>query len=246
MRYKGLGTEKVEAMLHAIFPDIRTVRADADTTAHKGSLEKLLHHFRSGKADILIGTQMIAKGLHFPEVTLVGILNCDSSMQIPDFRAQEMVFQLIVQVAGRAGRGLQKGEVVLQTALPSHPVIVHASRQDFMAFHEEELSLRCMFGFPPYTHIIKLVCSSSNQTEAEQTLNDWVGRIQAKLPENYICHPPVQAGHAKVKDIFRFQALVRGPSTKTIAQALDAVEAELAPTSGVHRHIDVDPLSTFF
>lgn len=246
MQFKGLGTEKVESVLHAIFPDIRIIRADADTTKHKGSLEKILHSFRSGKADLLIGTQMIAKGLHFPEVTLVGVLSCDGAMQIPDFRAQEMAFQLIVQVSGRAGRGLEKGEVILQTSLPTHSVIQCAARQDFDSFQKEELSIRKMFDFPPYTHIVKLICLSEDSNAAMATLHAWVTNVQKHLPSNYVCHPPTESGHAKVKDVFRYQALLRGPSARTITQALELAEAEVSLPKQVHRLVDVDPLSTYF
>lgn len=246
MQFKGLGTEKVEAVLHAIFPDLRIVRADADTTKHKGSLEKILHSFRSGKADLLLGTQMIAKGLHFPEVTLVGVLSCDGAMQIPDFRAQEMAFQLMVQVAGRAGRGLEKGEVVLQTSLPTHPVIHHAAQQDFDTFHREELEIRKIFDFPPYTHMVKLTCLSQEMKAAEEALHLWLTEIQQHLPSNYVCHPPAEAGHAKVKDVFRYQALIRGPHARVMTQALEKAESELSFAKNIYRLVDVDPLSTFF
>lgn len=246
IHYKGLGTEKVEAIMHALFPDMRILRADADTTRHKGSLEKILHHFRSGKADLLIGTQMIAKGLHFPEVTLVGVINCDSALQIPDFRAQEMTFQLIVQVAGRAGRGMEKGEVILQTTLPSHTIVQAAARQDFQTFQHEELTLRKMFDFPPYTHIVKVICSSTDEKKAKEVLTEWTSALQQLLPSNYICHPPTEAGHAKIKDVFRFQCLIRGPSAQVITNTIESLESSFSIPASVQRFIDVDPLSTFF
>ncbi|MCK4935199.1 MAG: primosomal protein N', partial [Simkaniaceae bacterium] len=123
MQYKGVGTEQVERSLHALFPDIRTIRMDGDTTKHKGSHDRLLKQFRSGKADVLIGTQMIAKGLHFPSVTLVCVLNTDGAINIPDFRASENIFQLLVQVSGRSGRGALPGEVIIQTQLKDNPTI---------------------------------------------------------------------------------------------------------------------------
>ncbi len=117
LKFQGVGTEKIERSLHAIFPSIRILRIDADTTKHKGSHQKILRDFGTGKADILIGTQMIAKGLHFPEVTLVGVLNSDAGLNIPDYRASENVFQVVTQVAGRSGRGITPGEVIIQTSL---------------------------------------------------------------------------------------------------------------------------------
>ena len=158
-KFKGAGTENVERTLHALFPQIRTLRLDADTTRHKGSHDRLFKQFRAGKADVLIGTQMIAKGLHFPSVTLVGILNADLSLHVPDFRASENVFQLITQVAGRSGRGQLKGEVILQTALPDHPLFGHAVRLDYPSFFQEELAIRKLFYLPPFCHLVKLVFS---------------------------------------------------------------------------------------
>ena len=134
LRFKGVGTEQVERTLHAIFPEIRTLRMDADTTRHKGSHDMLFKSFRSGKADVLIGTQMIAKGLHFPAVTFVGVLNSDSAMNLPDFRSSEWVFQLLTQVSGRAGRGEIPGEVIIQTCMPANPVLELAAQEDYPAF----------------------------------------------------------------------------------------------------------------
>ncbi|MGH2613290.1 MAG: replication restart helicase PriA, partial [Rhabdochlamydiaceae bacterium] len=144
-KFKGAGTEHVERTLHAIFPGIRTLRLDADTTKHRGSHDKVFKQFRAGKADVLIGTQMVAKGLHFPSVTLVGILNPDMSLHIPDFRASEHVFQLITQVAGRSGRSHLKGEVILQTTLPNHPLFLQAAQLNYPAFYQEEIHVRKAF-----------------------------------------------------------------------------------------------------
>lgn len=189
---------------------------------------------------------MIAKGLHFPEVTLVGVLNCDGALQIPDFRAQETVFQLIVQVAGRSGRGVEKGEVILQTALPANPLLHMAARQDYQAFQKEELAIRHMFQFPPYTHIVKLICCSKEEQKAKTALHEWMNELQKHMPSNYICHPPTEAGHAKIKDVFRFQSLIRGPSARAITLALEEAEHALVFPSSILRLVDVDPLSTFF
>ena len=159
LKFKGVGTEHIERALHAIFPDIRTLRIDADTTRHKGSHQRLLRDFGTGKADVLIGTQMIAKGLHFPEVTLVGILNSDAGLNIPDFRASETVFQLITQVAGRSGRGAVSGEVIIQTSLPDNATIQYAAKQDYLGFYSEEIAVREAFGYPPFRHLAKLLFS---------------------------------------------------------------------------------------
>ena len=164
LKNKGAGTEQVERALHAIFPDVRTLRLDADTTRHKGSHNLLFKQFRSGKADILIGTQMIAKGLHFPSVTLVGVLNADGSLNIPDFRAAENTFQLIVQVSGRSGRGALPGEVIIQTSLIDHEIIQLAAEQNYPGFYDQEIGVRKLFEYPPFTHLSNSPFSAPPQT----------------------------------------------------------------------------------
>ncbi len=246
MQFRGAGTERVEVMLKAILPNARVLRADLDTTRHKGSMEQILNAFRAGKADVLIGTQMIAKGLHFPEVTLVGVLNCDASLHIPDFRASENVFQLITQVAGRAGRGVEKGEVILQTSLPESSVIQKAAQQDFLGFYEEEIAIREMFGYPPFQHIVKFTFVGTDETEVKTAIETFAQTFQALLPPSYSIHPPLPSGHAKVKDMWRYQTLVRGEKATTITQLLEQVDAKYKMPSTVKRFIDVDALSTFF
>lgn len=246
MRYGGIGTEKVEAALYKIFGDVRILRADADSTRHKGSLEKILNDFRTGKADILVGTQMIAKGLHFPEVTLVGVLNCDTTLNIPDFRAQEYVFQLITQVAGRSGRGITKGEVILQTALPNHSTILTASRQDYLSFYEEEVAIRKTFFFPPYTHLIKFVFSGENHAIVQQYAVTWAEALQKELPSSFICHPALPCGHPKVNDRWRYQCLIRGPSVSCVTAIAEKLGRTMRCPSAVSCFCDVDPTSTFF
>lgn len=246
IKYRGVGTEKIESMLRGIFPGTRVLRADADSTRHKGSLEKILRDFRTGKADVLIGTQMIAKGLHFEEVTLVGVLNCDASLHIPDFRAQESVFQLITQVAGRAGRGLAQGEVVLQTALPDHPTIQTAAQQNYLAFYEEESAIRKLFHFPPYTHIIKFIFHGLDEKAVQVAAAAWAEALQRHLPSHFICHPALPCGHPKINDRWRYQCLVRGPSVLTVTGLAEQLDKEWRLPSGVQRMCDVDPISTFF
>jgi primosomal protein N' (replication factor Y) len=246
IKYHGVGTEKIESMLHGIFPGTRIVRADADSTRHKGSLEKILHEFRTGKADVMVGTQMIAKGLHFPEVTLVGILNCDASLNIPDFRAQESVFQLITQVAGRAGRGLSQGEVILQTGLPDNPTILTASRQDYLTFFQDETTIRKTFSFPPFTHIIKFVFHGADEQAVKNAAEHWSSALQKNLPSHFICHPALPCGHAKINDRWRYQCLVRGPSVIAVTTLSEQLDRTVKIPSGIHRFCDVDPISTFF
>jgi primosomal protein N' (replication factor Y) len=246
LKYRGIGTEQVEKALHAIFPDIRTMRMDADTTRHKGSHQKLVRDFGTGKADVLIGTQMIAKGLHFPEVTLVGVLNSDGSLNMPDFRASEMVFQLITQVAGRAGRGRSAGEVIIQTTLPDNNTINLAARQDYQAFYAEEIGVRNLFSYPPFSNLAKLTFSGVNEHGVRDAANRLRGAIIAGLPSDCEAMPVVASGHAKIKDRFRFQLLLRGPSVYAMNRAIrSALESHPLPRD-VQLLIDINPTSTFF
>lgn len=243
MKFKGAGTEQVERALHAIFPSIRTIRIDADTTRHKGSQQKLLRDFGSGKGDVLIGTQMIAKGLHFPEVTLVGVLNCDAALNIPDFRASESSFQLMTQVAGRAGRGVTPGEVIFQTSMPDNPAILYAAKQDFPGFYHFETQSREAFDYPPYTQMVKIHFSGEVEQEVAREAEECRKKMISALPQNYCVNPVTPAGHGKVKNRYLFQFFVRGPSIKTIHSVLKP----LSPPDPrrVRRLIDINSLSTF-
>ncbi len=241
-KYKGAGTEHVERALHAIFPEVRTLRLDADTTKHKGSHDKMFKQFRAGKADILIGTQMIAKGLHFPSVTLVGILNPDMSLHIPDFRSGENVFQLITQVAGRSGRSQLKGEVILQTTLPHHPLFIQASRLDYPAFYAEEIAVRKAFNYPPFCHLVKLVFSGEDPGLTEAYAQKLRAQLIQKLPPSYEFNPIVPCGYAKIKNNYRFQCLIKGEAARPVTDLLKTA----TPPPSVRLLIDVDPLSTYF
>jgi primosomal protein N' (replication factor Y) len=246
LKFKGAGTEMVERALHAILPDVRTLRLDADTTRHKGSHELLFKQFKAGKADVLIGTQMIAKGLDFPSVTLVGILNADSALQIPDFRASEHVFQLLTQVAGRSGRGAMAGEVIIQTRMPEHPVISWAAAQQYEEFYNQEIEGRSLFKYPPFSHLVKLVFSGKQEIttlgEAEKLRLELI----QKLPPTFEILPVIPSGHAKIKGQFRFQCLIKGEKIGHLLTLLDTLRQTASKSSHVRLFIDVDPLSTFF
>ena len=246
LKYRGVGTEQIERALHAVLPDIRTLRMDADTTRHKGSHEKLLRQFGSGKADVLIGTQMIAKGLHFPEVTLVGILNSDSSLNIPDFRASETVFQLITQVAGRAGRGRLGGEVIVQTCMPDNATIQLATQQDFFKFYTEELAVRELFGYPPFSQLAKLVFSGQDALKVRQLAEQIRHELLKTLPPSYLLHEVIAAGHAKIKNHYRFQILIRGPHIYPISKAIERLREVRVLSKNIKMLVDINPVSTFF
>lgn len=245
MKYRGVGTELIEKNLHAIFPGIRTLRMDADTTRHKGSHQKLLRAFSSGKADVLIGTQMIAKGLHFPNVTLVGVLNCDTNLNIPDFRASEVAFQLITQVSGRAGRGEIPGEVILQTHLPNNSTIQFAAACDYEKFFEEEIETRKMFNYPPFINLIKIAFSGPQQKETldyAEYVREW---LMERLKTEFEWHPVLPAGHAKVKGQYRYQFLLRGLNVYALQRVLEDFRQNFKPSRKIKMRVDVNPTSTF-
>ncbi len=246
LKYKGAGTEMAERALHAVLPDVRTLRLDADTTRHKGSHELIFRQFRSGKADVLIGTQMVAKGLHLPSVTLVGVLHADSSLNIPDFRAQEKTFQLLTQVAGRAGRAELAGEVIIQTHMPEHATMRLAAAQNYEAFFQEELEMRKAFGFPPFCHLAKIVFSGPSQTETLACAQEFRHALISQLPPTFQLLPAVACGHPKMQDRFRFQFLIKGPSSSQLAQKLQLTQRTLPLKRDMRILIDIDPEMTFF
>jgi primosomal protein N' (replication factor Y) (superfamily II helicase) len=246
LEFRGFGTEHVERSLHAIFPQIRTLRMDRDTTRRKESHDDLFKQFRAHKADVLIGTQMIAKGFHFPSATLVGILNADASLQIPDYRSSESLFQLLIQVAGRAGRAELNGEVILQTFLPDHPMLRLAADQDFIAFYQREIEERRLFSFPPFCRLIKIVFNGLNEAETKQSANLFYQSLVEKSPQNAKFFPPLPSGHPKVKDHFRFQFLIKTNHVQQLSERIMDLRSTLSLPRHVSLLIDIDPISTFF
>ena len=246
IKYKGFGTEHIQSALHAIFPNIRTIRVDRDTTGSKNSHETYFKQFRAGKADVLIGTQMIVKGLHFPSVTLVGILNTDGALNIPDFRSTETVFQLITQACGRSGRAELSGEVIIQTYMPQNEAIGFAAKQDYLSFYNLEIENRKAFDYPPFSQIAKIAISSSDEQKAKYFAEKFRDKLINNLSSNYKIHPVLPSGRAKVKDVFRFQFLIRGKKMIYLTEIINKTKKELILPSRVNLFIDIDPISTFF
>ncbi|WP_100934206.1 primosomal protein N' [Candidatus Chlamydia corallus] len=246
LQYRGSGTEKIEKILQQIFPQIRTIRIDSDTTKFKGSHETLLKQFATGKADVLIGTQMIAKGMHFSAVTLAIILNGDSGLYIPDFRASEQVFQLITQVAGRSGRSHLPGEILIQSFLPDHPTIHCAMRQDYFAFYSQEITGRELCDYPPFIRLIRCIFMGKCPKQTWQEANRVYTILKEQLENSKQLMPVTPCGHFKIKDTFRYQFLIKStyviPVNKKLHHAL--MLAKLSPK--VKFMIDVDPMTTFF
>ena len=223
IRFQGYGTEKAEIILRKVFPSAKIARLDTDTTRRKNTLRDTLRDFRAKKINILLGTQMIAKGLDFPNVTLVGVLNADLSLYAPDFRAGERTFQLLTQVAGRAGRGKMAGEVIIQTSTPHNPSIQFARHHDFNGFVAQELNVRQQFQYPPFTHLALLLARSSHERRAEFTLQTLHRKLAKDLPDQVILGDPIPSPLTKSHSQFRFQLLMRGPNARILSHHLNKI-----------------------
>lgn len=211
IRYFGSGTEKVEETISELFPGYAAERLDLDSVKKKGELERRIKDFRKGKTDILIGTQLIAKGLDFKNVGLVGIISADVSLNIPDFRSPERTLQLIIQASGRAGRGCEKGSVVIQTYSPEHYAVEFAAAQDYEGFYDTEIQFRKYMGYPPYSDMFQIVFSAEDQQAAFEGAEDWYGRIKELLPdgEKNNVFSPQEAYMSKINDTYRYSMLIK-------------------------------------
>ncbi|MEC0306367.1 primosomal protein N' [Paenibacillus lautus] len=257
IRYFGTGTQRVEEELAKLFPGIRVIRMDVDTTTEKGSHEKLLKQFRDKKGDVLLGTQMVAKGLDFPDVTLVGVITADSALNLPDFRAAEKTFQLLTQVAGRAGRHQLPGEVVIQSYTPEHYSIIHASSHDYLSFVKDELKHRKALHYPPYCRLI-LVTLSHEQLpllvrmaenfaatiKSESDRRGWFGSLDRFDASALDILGPVASPIPRLKNRYRFQCMIKWRGTMDAVSLVRSVAEKLqdsARDSKLQISIDVDP-----
>lgn len=257
IRYFGTGTQRVEEELAKLFPGIRVVRMDVDTTTQKGSHEKLLNQFRDKKADLLLGTQMVAKGLDFPDVTLVGVIAADSALHLPDFRAAEKTFQLLTQVAGRAGRHHLPGEVIVQTYNPEHYSVIHASRHDYGSFVREELKHRQTLGYPPYCRLALITFSheklallvriAENYTQMikdQASKLGWLGSLERFSNEALDVLGPVASPIPRLKNRYRFQCMIKWRGDMDVAKLAEHVAEQLQDSvrdKELLISIDVDP-----
>ncbi len=239
----GYGTERVEEILRQVFPTARIRRVDTDTMRRKGQLRETLDAFRARKIDILLGTQMIAKGLDFPNVTLVGVLNADVGLHIPDIRAGERTFQLLTQVAGRAGRGELEGEVVVQTYTPHHLSIRYARHHDFEGFAEEELEMRRRFSHPPFAHLALITARSVHQERAEFSLKTLHARLKRRLPEGITLTDPLPSPLVKSHDQWRFQIVLKSTGARRLAAHIRETTKGLTFPDDVVVTVDIDPYS---
>ncbi len=245
IRYSGLGTERLEVEIRARFPDVVCLRMDSDSMQKRGSHEKALARFRSGEVRILLGTQMIAKGLDFPNVTLVGVVNADTALHFPDFRAAERTFQLVTQVAGRTGRGDKGGRVLVQTFSPEHPALVAALRHDYEAFARQELPVRQEHGYPPYTSLVRLVFRGADSRVTELFAETIVDRLRSAASDESLTVRvlgPAPAPLARLRGKYRFHAQLHGETVETLSRVVRRAAEGAKSPSGVQWIVDVDPL----
>lgn len=244
IRYFGTGTQKVEEELAKILPEAKVIRMDVDTTSRKGTHEKLLDQFQEGHADILLGTQMIAKGLDFPNITLVGVLSADTMLHLPDFRSSEKTFQLLTQVSGRAGRHELEGEVIIQTYTPEHYSIELAGEQDYDKFYDREMMVRKIHRYPPFFYISLVTVSHEELMKAVSVTEKITQYIQSKLSAESIVLGPVASPIPRINNRYRYQCLIkykREPELgQTLKKILDNYQQEIS-AGGLTVSIDLNP-----
>ncbi|MGI8315068.1 primosomal protein N' [Halobacillus mangrovi] len=245
IRYFGTGTQKVEEALQQLIPEARVLRMDVDTTRRKGAHERLLTKFGNKEADILLGTQMIAKGLDFGNVTLVGVLAADAMLNLPDFRASEKTFQLLTQVSGRAGRHEKPGEVIVQTYTPDHYSIDLASQYEYEQFFAEEMKLRKAFNYPPYYFLTLITVSHPNQLKVQDVTQKIVQFMQQKLSNQSYILGPTPSALTRINNRYRYQCMVKykkePEQRKLIERILHYYEDELKQENGLQIIVDFQP-----
>ncbi len=245
IRFSGLGTEKVEAALEKGFPSARVKRMDSDTLKRKEDYRRILGDFRTGKIDILVGTQMIAKGLHFPNVTLVGIIHADLSLHIPDFRAGERTFQLLTQVAGRAGRGEVEGEVYVQSFTPFHPAIQYARRHDYIGFYDQEFEFRQQLNYPPVGRVALLTLRGRSEDRVKfvaDHLRREMDTVAKELGE-FVVAGPAPAPLLRAENFYRYQIMLRTSRMPQLSRKLSALRETFQIPEDLRLVIDIDPMS---
>lgn len=243
IRYYGTGTQKVEEELQKLFPDEKIIRMDVDTTRKKGAHEKLLRQFGQKEARILLGTQMIAKGLDFPDVTLVGVLNADTSLNLPDFRSSERTFQLLTQVSGRAGRAEKAGEVVIQTFNPDHYAIVLAQAQDYEGFYQREMYVRHQGDYPPYYYTIQVAVSHPEEVEAARKIFYLSEELKTILSPQSIMLGPTPKSVLRVNNRYYYQLIIKYKNEPLLYEKLKEIaeSSQVDERKNLRISIDVEP-----
>jgi primosomal protein N' (replication factor Y) len=233
----------VEDTLTKLFPHARITRMDSDTLKRKDDYRRILGDFRSGKIDVLVGTQMIAKGLHFPNVTLVGIIYADLSLHMPDFRAGERTFQLLTQVAGRAGRGDVEGEVFVQAFTPFHPAIQYARRHDFVGFYDQEIEFREQLKYPPLSRIALLTLRGRNEEKVRLSAEHVRTELEKMLLQRaLVIAGPAPAPLARAETFYRYQLMLRTRAMTKLSHAIAKMQETLSLPDDVMLAVDIDPV----
>lgn len=250
IHYAGVGTEQLESILRTMLPKARIARLDRDTARRRGAIRKTLFSFAERKLDLLVGTQMLAKGHDFPDVTLVGVVSADSGLSFPDFRSAERTFQLLIQVAGRAGRGAVPGRVVLQSYYPDHYALKFSQGQDYEGFYRKEIDFRRLMGYPPFKNLVQILVEDADFARANRTADriadDLKSRVCAKASGSRpVILGPAAAPIEKLRGNFRMQILMKSPPGFDTASLLQDCFAHLSrhKISTANVHVDVDPLS---
>ena len=243
IRWRGLGTQRVEEAVRRVLPRARIERMDTDTMSKKNRFREVLSLFRAGRIDVLVGTQMIGKGLDFPNVTLVGLVDADISMHVPDFRANERTFQLLVQVAGRAGRGDRAGEVVVQTFTPQAEAIQFSRHADFPGFAASELKVRKDFSYPPYRHLIQHLFRGPNPEKLKFFAEQWARLVEKTFGDRVELRGPSASPIEKIKDEYRWQLWYFTNSVTKVVPELARMRSEFAWPDDMTQVLDVDPVN---
>lgn len=238
----GLGTEKVEEYIKKLYPSYKVARMDTDTTSRKGAHAKIIKAIENHEYDIIIGTQMIAKGLDFPKVTLVGVINADESLNIPDFRSGENTFSLLTQVAGRAGRSELPGSVIIQTFNPDNKTLNFVKNNDYLGNYMYEMNVRHMLNYPPYCYLILMKVASKSYDDASREANKIASYLRRTLSDTTTILGPTTASMFKMNNIYRFQIILKYKKDDKISESLDFIDKEYALNKSVNIEIDVDPL----
>ena len=245
VKYFGVGTEKIEQEINRIFPSARTLRMDFDTTRKKNSYEYIYNTFKNKQADILIGTQMVAKGLDFENVTLVGVIAADFSLNLPDYRAFERTFQLLTQVSGRAGRGSKEGNVVIQTYSADSLTLQYAANNDYDSFYKDEIMMRRAMDYPPFTSILVITLSSENEPLLIKSIQNVGENLKYKVKDNdkITLLGPCPCGISKIKNFYRWQIIIKGNIEEAIALEIKNLVYELVKSvyTSIRVSIDVNP-----
>jgi primosomal protein N' (replication factor Y) len=246
LAYLGLGTERLESEVRTRFEDYRCLRMDSDTMRHRGAHDEALEKFRHGEVQILLGTQMIAKGLDFPNVTLVGVIDADTLLHQPDLRSAERTFQLISQVAGRTGRSARGGRVLVQTASPTQYAIVHAAKHDYLGFAKQELSHRQALKVPPFTHLARIILRGPVETEVRDYANQVAVILKNAVQElntDARILGPAPCLVPKLKANFRYNLQATSEDLLSLHNAWQLAATQFPNHSTVEIQVDVDPLN---